>query len=161
MIRMMLYDPRNQKDFDARFKTMMQDFTSTFHNQPASTEDFKAILEKHMTSNMDLDGNGKMDWFFDSWVYGTGIPHYEFSYAVNPAAQQGQFVLKGVLRQSRVPEGFRMSVPMFVHLDDRMIRLGWINVVEAQHSFEVPLSFQPDKVTINQWEDVLSTVEYK
>lgn len=161
MIRMMLYDPRSQKDFDARFKTMMKDFTGTFHNKSASTEDFKAILEKHMTSNMDLDGNGKMDWFFDSWIYGTGIPHYEFSYTVGPANQQGQFVLKGVLRQSRVPEGFRMSVPIFVHLDDRVIRLGWINVVETQASFEVPLSYQPDKVTINQWEDVLSTVEYK
>ena len=161
MIRMLLYDPRNEKDFDARFKTMMQDFTNTFHNQPASTEDFKKIVEKHIIPNMDVDGNGKMDWFFDSWVYGSGIPHYEFSYAVNPAAQQGQFVLQGVLRQSRVPENFRMIVPIFVRVDDRMTRLGWIPLVQAEKSFEVLLQFRPDKVTINEWEDVLSTVEYK
>ena len=161
MIRMLLYDPRNEKDFDARFKTMMQDFTNTFHNQPASTEDFKKIVEKHMIPNMDVDGNGKMDWFFDSWVYGSGIPHYEFSYAVNPAAQQGQFVLQGVLRQSRVPENFRMIVPIFVRVDDRMTRLGWIPLVQAEKSFEVLLQFRPDKVTINEWEDALSTVEYK
>jgi len=28
---------------------------------------------------MDLDGNGKLDWFFDEYVYGTEIPHYTIS----------------------------------------------------------------------------------
>jgi Peptidase family M1 domain len=75
MLREQLSDPRNP-DPDHVFKDMMQDYCKTFDNKAASTEDFKSIVEKHMTRAMDLDGNHKMDWFFNQYVYGTGIPHY-------------------------------------------------------------------------------------
>ena len=161
MIRMMLYDPRNSDDKDARFKALMKDFTSTHFNQAASTEDFKAILEKHMTRQMDLDRNGTMDWFFNSWVYGTGIPHYEFSYTVEPAPQEGKFVLKGLLRQKNVPAGFRMIVPLYVHQGKRKLRLGWLTGQAQETTFNVTIGFKPTKVTLNEWEDVLATVDYK
>ena len=45
------------------------------------TEDFKAVVEKHMTSGMDLDGNHKLDWFFNEYVYGTQLPNYKFDYS--------------------------------------------------------------------------------
>jgi hypothetical protein len=72
MIRFMMQE--RQGDPDARFKAMMHDFTKTYANRIASTEDFKAILEKHMTPDMDVDHNHKMDWFFDEFVYGTEFP---------------------------------------------------------------------------------------
>ena len=83
MIRVQMADPRNP-DQDHIFKETMQDYGRTFENQSASTEDFKAIVEKHMTKNMDLDGNKKMDWFFDEYVYGTGMPQYTFHATVSP-----------------------------------------------------------------------------
>ncbi|MFQ5817265.1 MAG: M1 family aminopeptidase, partial [Terriglobia bacterium] len=156
MLRMLLYDPRNPQEPDHRFIAMMQDFTRTFHNQPASTEDFKAIVEKHMTPQMDLDGNGKMDWFFESWVYGTGVPEYKLHYEIEPAAEPEKLVLKGMLRQSGVPEGFRTLVPFFLHQGKRSWRAGWFNVRGPETPFEISLGFKPDKMTINDWEDVLS-----
>jgi aminopeptidase N len=60
MIRMMMWSP---KDGDARFKATMHDFVDTYRLQAATTEDFKAIVEKHMSPGMDLDGNHRMDWF--------------------------------------------------------------------------------------------------
>jgi len=41
---------------------------------------FWRIVEKHMTKEMDMDGNGKMNWFFNEWVYGTQIPNYKLDY---------------------------------------------------------------------------------
>jgi len=29
---------------------------------------------------MDVEGNGRMDWFFNEWVDGTEIPTYRFEY---------------------------------------------------------------------------------
>jgi aminopeptidase N len=77
MIRMMMYDHRGGGD--ARFREMMTDFVKTHFNQNVSTEDFKQSVEKHMTAQMDLDKNGRMDWFFNQWVYGTDIPAYRFA----------------------------------------------------------------------------------
>ena len=160
MIRMMLHDPRNPQDPDHRFIAMMQDFTRTFYNQPASTEDFKVILEKHMIPGMDLDRNGRMDWFFDSWVYGTGIPQYKLDFSLTPhPSESGKFLLKGLLRQSGVPDGFRTIVPLFLHQGGNFIRAAWLNARGPETPFEILLPFRPAKVTINEWEDILAVVK--
>ena len=78
MLRMMMFD--QQQPATRRFMAMMQDFIKTHYNQDVSTEDFKRIVEKHMTTQMDLDENGRMDWFFNAWVYGTEMPSYKFEY---------------------------------------------------------------------------------
>jgi aminopeptidase N len=67
MIRMMMHDNRTG---DQRFKETMQDFVKTYAGKAATTEDFKAAVEKHMTVEMDLEGNHRMDWFFNEYVYG-------------------------------------------------------------------------------------------
>jgi hypothetical protein len=161
MVRAMLYDTSNPQDPDAKFIAMMQDFTRTYHNQPASTEDFKAVVERHMTPAMDLDGNRKMNWFFDSWVYGTGIPSYRLQYTIQPEPQTGQFVLRGRLHQDGVPASFRSMVAVYLHQGKNFMRAGWLAAVGRETPFEVTLGFQPDKVTINEWEDVLATAASK
>jgi len=159
MLRMMLYAPANRENPDAAFMAMMRDFTRSYQNQAASTEDFKAVVERHMTPAMDLEGNGKMDWFFNSWVYGTGIPKYRLNYSLLPAPGQGQYVLRGILIQSEVPDDFRSIVPLYLHADKGFIRAGWLGVTGPRTPFEMTLPFKPTKVTINEWEDVLANVE--
>ena len=73
MLRMMMYE-EGRPDRDAPFKVMMSDFVKTWSGRNPSTDDFKAIAEKHMTRDMNLAGDGKLDYFFNQWVYGTDIP---------------------------------------------------------------------------------------
>src|SRR5215213_6767615 len=80
MIRMMMND---KKDGDNKFQLMMRDFVKSNFNKDVSTEDFKRAVEKHITPKMDIDKNGKMDWFFDEWVYGTEVPAYKLEYSLN------------------------------------------------------------------------------
>src|SRR5690348_12436640 len=54
MLRAMMFNSRSQNP-DEEFKAMMQDFTKTYSGKAASTEDFKAMVEKHMMQHMDLD----------------------------------------------------------------------------------------------------------
>src|SRR5271170_3643121 len=83
MLRMMMFDNHTG---DQQFKAIMQDFVNTYHGKPATTEDFKAVVEKHMTREMDIDGNAKMDWFFNDYVYGTQLPAYHLDYTFTPDA---------------------------------------------------------------------------
>src|SRR5207248_2394911 len=82
MLRSMMY---NSQDKDKAFIDMMHDFVASHASMPASTESFKAIVEKHITKEMDLQHNGKLDWYFNEWVYGTQVPRYEFKYEFLPA----------------------------------------------------------------------------
>lgn len=58
MLRLQLMDSRNP---DQLSKDMIEDDCKTFDNKAAFTRDFKSVVEKHMTRNMDLDGNHKME----------------------------------------------------------------------------------------------------
>jgi aminopeptidase N len=120
MIRMMMWSP---KDGDARFMATMHDFLTSYWLQAATTEDFKAIVEKHMSAQMDLDGNHRMDWFFNEYVYGMDLPAYHFE---DQITQNGDVTsLHFKLSQSGVPANFKMLVPFYLELaDGKIMHLG-------------------------------------
>lgn len=157
MLRMMMWEP---KTGDARFSEMMKDFVKTYYNQNVSTQDFKRIVEKHMTNEMNLDGNGKMDWFFNQWVYDTAIPDYKLDYRLD-AAENGQVKLVGKVTQSNVDDSFKMLVPIYLDFDGRVIRLGTAGVQgnTTTPEFEVLLPRKPKRVMLCYMEDVLCTTD--
>src|SRR5258706_674668 len=116
MLRMMMLD---RKEGDKRFMAMMQDFIKSNYNQDVSTEDFKKTVERHMTKQMDLDENGRMDWFFNEWVYGSEIPSYRFEYQLGDGTS-----LSGHITQSGVSDHFKMLVPVYVDFGKGWIRIG-------------------------------------
>ncbi len=157
MLHLQLVDPRNP-DPEHLFKDMMQDYCKTFDNQAASTEDFKAIVEKHMTRGMDLDGNHKMDWFFNQYVYGTGIPQYSFHASVE-AAPDGKTHVKGELTRSGVPDTWKDAVPLYAHMGDKTVRLAPLGVKHSSAPVDITLAGKIDRVSINDYEDLLADVK--
>ena len=121
MIRMLMFD---MKTGDDRFKAMMQDFVKTNFNKDISTEDLKRAIEKHMTKEMDIDGNRRMDWFFDEWVYGTEMPSYRLEYQIGADGS-----LSGRITQSGVSDKFVMRVPVYVDFGKGWVRLGSATIV--------------------------------
>jgi aminopeptidase N len=154
MLRSMMWDARNG---DAAFIQMMHDFVETYHNRSATTEDFQQIVEKHMVPAMNVDGNGKMDWFFNEWVYGREIPSYSLDYNLTPGAD-GKTVLKLKVTQAGVGPTFKMPVEVYVNYDGKIVRLGQIRVTGSSTSPEatVNLARKPDGVVLNANYDVLS-----
>lgn len=152
MLRMMMQ--QHGKAGDARFQAMMQDFVKTHFNQDVSTEDFKAIVEKHMTQEMNLDGNGKMDWFFNEWVYGMQVPAYKFEYKV---ASDG--TLNGKVTQSGVTDDFKMLVPIYVDMGKGWSRLGSARMIgnTTVEIKDLKLPAAPKRVAVCAMNDVLAT----
>jgi hypothetical protein len=158
MVRMMMWDVRNG---DQNFKATMQDFVVTYANRAATTEDFKAIVEKHMTREMDLENNHTMNWFFNEYVYGMALPTYRLDYSFDKNAD-GDVIFDVKLSQSNVNENFRMLVPIYLELaDGRMVSLGRANLT-GNTSFEqkVPikgLKEKPRRALVNYYDDVLAS----
>ncbi len=157
MIRMMMWQP---KDADEQFMEMMRDFVSTYRLQAATTEDFKAIVEKHMTQQMDIEGTHTMDWFFREYVYGTDLPVYHFESQVTNASNGGVNLHLKVV-QSGVPDNFHNIVPIYLELQDgRVVRMGSVRMSgNSTTEHDVPLAKPPapiKKVWINYNYDVLS-----
>jgi len=152
MLRSVMY---SLDDKDAAFIAMMHDFVDTHRERAASTESFKAVAEKHMTKFMDLGGNGRLDWFFNEWVYGTQVPKYHFEYQVAPA--DGRTVkLHMTITQSEVDEHFAMLVPVFADFGNGMVRFCQVRMIgNSTYSTDLVLPGQPKKVALNAYKDIL------
>jgi aminopeptidase N len=152
MLRQLMRDPASG---DRDFIAMMHDFTATYANRSASTEDFRAIVEKHRKPSMVLDTAGNMQWFFDQWVYGNEIPSYRLDYVVTPAAE-GKATLSGVLTQSGVSDSFRMRAWVYAKLAKMTVPVASV-AIAAGHSvrFEATLPEAPKDVLLNADNDVL------
>jgi len=157
MIRMMMW---SNKSGDDTFKATMQDFVRTYSGKAATTADFKAIVERHMTPEMDLEGNHKMDWFFNEYVYGTALPSYKFTSTFDKDAN-GDPVFSFTLAQSGVDNSFRMLVPIYLEMPDGntgflgRVRLAGNTSVEQK----VPLrawKTAPKRALVNYNYDVLA-----
>ncbi|MGB2777051.1 MAG: M1 family aminopeptidase [Candidatus Acidiferrum sp.] len=157
MLRMQMMNPHD-KDPDQVFQAMMQDYCKTFDNQPASTEDFKAIVEKHMTRGMDLDGNHKMDWFFNEYVYGIGEPQYTF-HATADATADGKTHIKGELTRTGVPDNWKDAISLYAHVGPRTIKMGTIAAAQASVPLDFTVGGKIDRVSINDYEDLLAEVK--
>jgi aminopeptidase N len=158
MIRMMMWDRQNG---DKRFKETMHDFVTTYSGKAATTEDFKAIVEKHMTRDMDMEGNQKMDWFFNEYVYGTQLPSYKLDYSFDTGAD-GDVVFSFKVTQSKVDESFRMPVPIYFELADGNIAFVGRAKVTGNSSMEqkVPmkgLKAKPRRALLSYYDDVLAS----
>ncbi|MGC1291336.1 MAG: M1 family aminopeptidase [Candidatus Acidiferrales bacterium] len=157
MLRAMLQNPRSQTP-DEPFKQMMQDFTKSFSGKAASTEDFKAVVERHMTQVMNLDQNNRMDWFFNQYVYGTGIAQYHMDYTVQGQGNN-QWLLSGTVTQSGVPDGWKDILPLYLRANGKSGRIGWMRVTGASTPFRIVLGFQPDKVSLNDGAEILAEIK--
>lgn len=158
MIRMMMW---NRQTGDKDFIDLMHDYSKTYSGRAASTEDFKAMVEKHMTREMNVAGNGKMDWFFNEYVYGTQLPSYSFTSSFDKDAQ-GNVVFNYDLNQSGVDNDFVMLVPVYFEIGDgRYIMLGHIVARGSQHAQGKVtlegLKDAPQRAVINYNYDVLAT----
>ena len=157
MLRMMMADNRNG---DQNFKEMMRDFVKTYSGQPATTEEFKAMVEKHMTPDMKQAGDGTMGWFFDEYVYGTALPSYKLDSSFDTDAQ-GDVVMSMKLTQSNVDDRFRMLVPIYLEFaDNRVMRLGRVRIAgNSTLEQKVPikgLKEKPRRLLINYIADVIA-----
>jgi len=157
MVRMMMWDPRTG---DKLFKETMQDFVNTYRGKAATTEDFKAALEKHMTPQMDIEGNHRLDWFFNEYVYGTELPSYKFdsNFSTDP---DGTTVLNFHIIQSNVDGKFAMLVPIYLEFEDgRVIMAARAPIVgSATFSDKIPLKglkTMPRRAMINYHNDILA-----
>jgi len=158
MIRMMMHDNR---EGDKQFKEMMQDFVNTYRGKAATTEDFKAIVEKHITPDMDAEGNHKMDWFFNEYVYGTQLPSYKTDYSFDSGAD-GTITMNLNVTQAGVDDKFRMVVPVYIELaDGRIVFLGRLRIAgNNSGTAKVPLKGLKDKprrAMVSYYDDVLAS----
>jgi aminopeptidase N len=147
MLREMLRQP-NSPAPDARFVALLQSLASRYAQKALTTQQLQREVEAVMTPKMDLEGGRSMEWFFDEYVRGTGIPRYKVEF--NSHRTENGFQVRGKLRQSGVPRSFIAPVPLYVSLGaGRSVFLGTVVASGEETSFAFTTPADPHKLLID------------
>jgi hypothetical protein len=147
MLRMMLRDPA-AKNPDDRFSRLLRNILEGHRFHAVTTDDLQRAVEAVMTPSMALEGGRSMDWFFDQWVRGTGIPQYALQFSVKP--QGAGFVVRGTLKQHGVPDSFLAPVPLYAtRAGGRPVLLGTVTASGPETPFHFVSQVAPKKILID------------
>jgi Peptidase family M1 domain len=157
MLRDMLRQP-GSKNPDARFVALLQTLIAKYQYRALSTDDLRHEVEAVMQPSMDLEGGHSMEWFFEEWVRGTGIPHYRAEFAYHHT-EKG-YVVRGKLYQKGVPRSFIADVPLYVGgSGGSRTYLGTVMASGPETSFQFISPLSPHKVLIDPQMTLLCMTE--
>ncbi len=113
---------------DASFNEFLRSLCTRFADSPITTRQFEAAAREFLSPGATLAG------FFDTWVYGTGIPSLKLSYSV----RNGRLV--GSLEQRDVDPGFSAVVPVEIRDPGAsQTVLHWIETGDEPVAFSYPI----------------------
>ena len=150
MLRTMLTDFEGDGG-DRLFDRVIKAFYSERYGQSATTEHFRQVVEREVGADMG--------WFFDQWVSGSAIPKYTFSYTLEDQPD-GTVKARIRVRQEKVPDDFRMIVPILVDFGEAGTAVVRVNVTGPLTEGELPLLPQrPRKLEFNAFQAVLAETD--
>ena len=158
MLRMLMRDHQAANP-DENFLALMKDFVTSYAGKNASTRDFQTVVERHMVPAMNATGNGKMDWFFDQWVYGTEIPRYREKIEIQKESGD-QYKISGSISQEGVSESFRALVHLYIEFPKGEVAHWAVVPFIGNKTMPVAASLRlpkkPKRVVVNAFHDVLA-----
>jgi Peptidase family M1 domain len=120
---------------DVQFAALLREACKRYQFHTLSTEQFQALAEQYAPKKMNLKS------FFDTWVYGTGIPAVTLEFAVNGLK------VTGTLGETDVAEDFATSVPVEVQTG-RQKSVYWLTAGSEPVPFSIALKQPATKVTL-------------
>jgi len=156
MLREMLRQP-GSKNPDAKFIALLNNLTIKYAYRALSTSDLQHEVEAVMQPNMDLEGGRSMEWFFEEWVRGAGIPRYRVEFTTHRA--ENGYLVRGKLFQEGVPRSFIASVPLYSGGAGRGTLLTRVTAAGPETPFRFVTPSEPHKIVIDPQMTLLCTTE--
>jgi hypothetical protein len=158
MLREMLRQPGTNPD--ARFNALLRTLVTKYAYRALSTQDLRREIEAAMTPSMDLEGGHSMEWFFEQWIQGTGIPHYRTEFIVHKNESGTGYSIRGKLFQENVPQSFIARVPLYAAIPGtHPVLLGTVVAAGPETQFRFTASIQPHKLVIDPQMTLLCTTQ--
>jgi hypothetical protein len=156
MLRELFRDPKTGSD--QTFFRALGELARRGETTPLTTDLLQKQLESVLPAHADLEETQKLDWFFQQWVYATGVPHYALTWQVRGRAG-ADLRVEGRIEQTGVPEDFLMPVPVYARTGKQLRRLGRVVVTGTSVAFRFPVAQSPDELVLDPQRTVLAVLE--
>jgi hypothetical protein len=134
MLRSMLRDGERKRDVhasagdrnevaDEPFVRALRQLIERYQGRSITTREFLQPFEDELPRSLWYEGRKSLDWFYQGWVNGTAIPHFELR-GVRYSNKPGGTAISGTILQKDAPEDLVTSVPVYASVAGRMVSLG-------------------------------------
>jgi aminopeptidase N len=128
-----------------KYLRAMRDFATKYAGKPATSDDFRALVEQ-------IYGE-KLTWFFTQWMDSTSAPEFKAKYTVYRLGNNKGFRVVGAIQQDL--DLFRMPVVLRIDTDGKTEEKR-IEVVGTDSPFTVETFGRPRRITIDPDNRVLT-----
>ena len=128
-----------------KYLKVMRDFATKFGGKPASTDDFRALVEQ-------VYGD-KLTWFFSQWMDSTSAPEFKTKYTVYRLGSNKGFRVVGAITQDL--DLFRMPVDLRIDTDGKTEEKR-IEVVGTDSPFTIETFGRPRRIIVDPDNRVLT-----
>jgi hypothetical protein len=141
---------------DEKFFAFLKNLGQGLAGQRIVTRDLQRVAEESF--------GGTMEWFFDQWIRGVGIPEYSFFYGYRQT-EDGNFVVEGKIKQ-RVVAGlkkheledvyYRGIIPVTVLGRDSKEYPARVLVEGQETPFAFKIPVEPLEIAFNKYGEILA-----
>ncbi len=124
---------------DDNFRRFLAELCRRYRFQSLGTEDFRKVATEFLPAGSP---DAKLESFFDTWVYGTGIPVLKLRYAIRGTR------VSGTVTQSGVDDQFSAFVPVEIDTGGRKPVLQWVETGSDPSQFSWVLKEKPVRVSL-------------
>jgi aminopeptidase N len=128
---------------DEQFLKMLGEVRKRFEYRTISTDQFREVASSFLPKNAP---DPKLQGFFQTWVYGTGIPSLKVTWSVKGKAPALR--LTATITQTQVSEEFTALVPVEIHSPAGRPVTHWVDVSSEPGHLSIPVRQRPSKVVI-------------
>jgi hypothetical protein len=157
MLREMFRDAdRENADPDARFFQVLRNVRERFDGRAFSTQDLQRALEDALPNSLRYEGKKSLAWFFDEWVNGTALPHFELA-GVKFTHKNGRQMVSGTLIEKDAPDTLVTSVPLYAKSQSgKPLYLGRVFAEGLETDFHMPAPAGARGLVIDPYQTVLT-----
>jgi hypothetical protein len=124
---------------DEPFVRALRRIRERYQGKPMTTRELVQAFAEELPPSLWYEHRKSLDWFYEGWVNGTAIPHFEL-HGVKYSDKPSSTTISGVILQKDAPDNLVTSVPLYASVAGKMVLLGRVFADGAETPFHLSAS---------------------
>lgn len=127
-----------------------------YSGRAITTREMLQVFAEDLPPSLRYEGRKSLDWFYESWVNGTALPHIQLQ-GVKLTNKGNTLAVSGTVVQKDAPKDLVTSVPLYgIGSANRRIFLGRVFADGLENSFRIAAPLGVKRVVADPDENILS-----
>ena len=141
---------------DAPFLRALNKIRQRFQEKSINTHEMLQAFEEELPRPLWFEGKPSLEWFYDGWVNGTALPHFELQ-AVKYTQKAGSPVVTGtIVQQDDAPKDLVTPIPIYAVVAGKPVLLGQVFADGPETSFRLFAPTGTRKIVLDPYQTLLT-----